>query len=472
MMNQERQESSKTDGQREAASNGLPVYFAKTLAGMERLLKDELIELGATDLVVVRRGVEFGADMPTLFRVCLCTRFAIRVLRPVLWFEADNTDALYEEATKWEWGSVMNSTATFAIDVTSHSEYFTHSQFATLRLKDAIVDHFRTSSGIRPNVDRENPDVRIHLHINQNQITISLDASGRPLAKRGYRPTGAKAPLSEVLAAGLLAKAGWKPGVPLYDPMCGSGTFTVEAALWADGYPIQWHRRKFAFMDWRGFDEEVWWDVRDDLKKERQLKESIIYTSDKDYGAVSQTRAALSNMELDGRAELGRSDFFKLIPRTDSGIVVINPPYGERMQVEDLDAMYASIGDRLKSHWAGFSAWIISSDFDALKRVGLKHSSRETMYNGPLECRWVGFELYEGSQEKKTAAVTPESNPIVVPAEEEVIADVEQEVSAATPALIADAPVIAAEKAPEAEVDPDLVVEVTKNSEDSKNAEG
>lgn len=142
------------------------------------------------------------------------------------------------------------------------------------------------------------------------------------------------------------------------------------------------------------------------------------------------------------------------------------------MQVEDLDAMYASIGDRLKSHWAGFSAWIISSDFDALKRVGLKHSSRETMYNGPLECRWVGFELYEGSQEKKTAAVTPESNPIVVPAEEEVIADVEQEVSAATPELIADAPVIAAEKAPEAEVDPDLVVEVTKNSEDSKNAEG
>lgn len=424
MMNQEKQGAEQTDGQREAASNGLPIYFAKTLAGMERLLKDELIELGATDLVVVRRGVEFGADMSTLVRICLCTRFAIRVLRPVLWFKADNTDALYEEATKWEWGSVMSASATFAIDVTAHSEYFTHSQFATLRLKDAIVDHFRTSAGIRPNVDRENPDVRIHLHINQNQVTISLDASGRPLARRGYRPMGAKAPLSEVLAAGLLAKAGWTPDIPLYDPMCGSGTFTVEAALWADGYPIQWHRRKFAFMDWRGFDEDIWWDVRDDLKSERQFVESTIHTSDKDYGAVSQTRAALSNMELDGRAELGRSDFFKLIPRDDSGIVVINPPYGERMEVDDLDAMYSAIGDRLKSHWAGFSAWIISSDFDALKRVGLKHSSRETMYNGPLECRWVGFELYEGSQEKKrntaeeSPAVTDGVSPEVVAKED------------------------------------------------------
>jgi putative N6-adenine-specific DNA methylase len=404
MKNQERQDKERGGSHQEGASNVLPKYFAKTLAGMERLLKDELIELGASDLSVLRRGIEFGADMPTLFRICLCSRFAIRVLRPVLWFEADNTDALYEEAKKWEWGSVMDPSATFAVDVTVHSEYFTHSQFATLRLKDAIVDHFRTASGIRPNVDRENPDVRIHLHISERQVTISLDASGRPLARRGYRSTGAKAPLSEVLAAGLLAKAGWKPGIPLYDPMCGSGTFTVEAALWADGYPIQWHRRKFAFMDWRGFDEEVWWDVRDDLKAERQLKESIIYTSDKDFGAVSQTRAALSNMELDGRAELGRSDFFKLVPRTESGIVVINPPYGERLQVEDLDAMYASIGDRLKTYWPGFTAWIISSDFEALKRVGLKHSSRETMYNGPLECRWVGFELYEGSQEKKANA--------------------------------------------------------------------
>ena len=404
MKNQEKQKAEQGLGRPNGAPSGLPTYFAKTLAGMERLLKDELLELGASEIVVVRRGIEFGADMPTLFRICLCSRFAIRVLRPVLWFEADNTDVLYEEATKWEWGSVMEASATFAVDVTVHSEYFTHSQFATLRLKDAIVDHFRTSSGIRPNVDRDNPDVRIHLHIRENQVTISLDASGRPLAKRGYRPAGAKAPLSEVLAAGLLAKAGWKPGIPLYDPMCGSGTFSVEAALWADGYPIQWHRRKFAFMDWRGFDEEVWWDVRDDLKAERQLKESIIYTSDKDFGAVSQTRAALANMELDGRAELGRSDFFKLIPRTDSGIVVINPPYGERLQVKDLDAMYASIGDRLKTYWPGFTAWIISSDYEALKRVGLKHCSRETMFNGPLECRWVGFELYEGSQEKTAKA--------------------------------------------------------------------
>lgn len=404
-MSKSNQVDSSEQGVKERASSRLPVYFAKTLAGMEQLLKEELISLGTSDLVMVRRGVEFGADMPTLFRVCLCSRFAIRVLRPVLWFEAEHPDELYHEALRWEWGSVMTESSTFAIDVTSHSEHFTHSQFATLRLKDAIVDHFRNATGVRPDVDRENPDVRIHLHISNTQVTISLDASGRPLARRGYRPIGAKAPLNEVLAAGLLAKAGWKPGIPLYDPMCGSGTFTTEAALLADGHPIQWHRRKFAFMDWRGFEEDVWWDVRDDLKGECEFNPTPIYTSDRDFGAISQTRSALSNMELDGRAELGRSDFFKITPRTETGIVVLNPPYGERMEVDDLDAMYAAIGDRLKNHWPGFTAWIISSDFDAMKRVGLKHISRETMFNGPLECRWVGYDLYEGSKVNETTEV-------------------------------------------------------------------
>lgn len=382
----------------------LPLYFAKTLAGMEGLLVDELAALGAIGITEAKRGVEFHADMATLFRTCLCSRFALTVLRPILSFDAVDTDALYHEAKRWDWGAIMNAGSSFAIDVTVHSGVFTHSQFAMLRLKDAIVDHFRDQSGLRPGVNRDEPDVRIHMHIAHTTVTLSLDAAGRPLSKRGYRPPGPKAPLNEVLAAGLLAHAGWKPGIPLYDVMCGSGTFTVEAALWADGYPIQWHRRKFAFMDWRGFDEDEWWNVRDELSAKREKIESPIFTSDRDFGAISQTRQSLANMELDGRAELGRMDFFKLKPRTDDGILVMNPPYGERLPIEDAPDFYSRIGDALKTNWSGYSAWVISSDLEGLKHVGLKSRRRVKCFNGSLECRWIGFDLYEGSAPAKAAA--------------------------------------------------------------------
>ena len=374
--------------------SGAPRYFAKCLAAMEGLLVAELEALGAANVEKVRRGANFEADMGTLMRVCIASRHALTVLRPVYAFEAATPEALYEFALGFDWGAVMAHDATFAIDATIHSEHFPHSQYALLKLKDAIADHFRTSSrGIRPSVDRERPDVRVHLHISHTEVTLSLDAAGEALSRRGYRPEGAKAPLNECLAAGLLGLAGWKPGVTLYDPMCGSGTFTTEAALWATGWPINWHRRNFAFMQWRGFDEEEWWAVRDAFRAEREPVQTTICTSDWDFGSVSRTRQSLSNMELDGAAELGRMDFFKMTPRTDEGIVVLNPPYGERLEQDDLVAFYEAIGDRLKFHWGGFSAWIISSDQEALKRVGLRPHRRHTVFNGSLECRWAGFDI-------------------------------------------------------------------------------
>jgi putative N6-adenine-specific DNA methylase len=384
--------------QAESAYNGLPLYFAKTLASLEDFLETELVELGCVGVKQAKRGVEFHADMGTLFKVCMSSRFALTVLRPVLTFDAQNPDALYDEAKRWDWGAIMSPSSSFSIDVTVHSSVFTHSQFAMLRLKDAVVDHFREFSGLRPGINREDPDIRIHLHIAHTTVTISLDAAGRPLSRRGYRPAGAKAPLNEVLAAGLLAHAGWKPGIPLYDAMCGSGTFTLEAALWADGYPIQWHRRKFAFMDWRGFDEDEWWAVRDQLKAQREPVETPLYASDRDFAAISQTRQALANMELAGRAELGRMDFFKLKPRSESGLLVLNPPYGERLPLEDAPAFYGKIGDALKANWSGYSAWIISSDVEGLKRVGLKTKRRIKCFNGPMECRWMGWDLYDGTK--------------------------------------------------------------------------
>lgn len=371
----------------------LPLYHAKTLAGLESLVERELREHGAQVLRVGRRGIDFGADMETLFRVCMCSRFTLRVLRPILQFEAQDAQDLYEQANTWDWMSVMDAKSTFAIDATVYSDLFTHSQYATLRLKDAIVDHFRTIGGLRPSVDRERPDVRIHLHIAGSQVTVSLDAAGEPLSRRGYRPQNAPAPLNEVLAAGLLALAGWKPGIPLYDPMCGSGTFVTEAALWCDGYPVNWHRRRYAFMNWRGYDDDAFFDVRAQLKARVTPVATPIFASDKDFGAVSMTRQSLVNMEVEDHVELGRADFFKMTPRTETGIVVMNPPYGERMAVADLAQLYKDIGDRLKSTWTGFDAWIISSDLDALKHVGLKHHDRVTVYNGPLECRWQGYAM-------------------------------------------------------------------------------
>lgn len=373
-----------------------PAYFAKTLAGFEELLVPELEALGARDVQGERRGVRFGADMGTLFKVCLASRFALRVLRPVFEFEARTPDDLYEQAFNWDWRSVMDKTNTFAIDFTVHSEVFTHSQFAMLRLKDAIVDHFRKDGGLRPSVNRERPDVSIHLHISGSLVTVSLDAAGEPLSRRGYRPHGAIAPLNEVLAAGLLAKAGWKPGITLYDPMCGSGTFVTEAAMWADGLPVNWHRRKFAFMQWRGYDEDVFFAAREELLAARKRIPTEIYASDKDFKAISQTRTSLMNMEIDDAVELGRSDFFKLVPRTDSGMLVMNPPYGERIELPD--GFYAAIGDRLKHHWPGFKAWIITSDYDAMKAVGLRPFAKKVAFNGALECRWLGYDLFEGKK--------------------------------------------------------------------------
>ena len=370
----------------------MSAYHAKTLAGLEELLSGELSTLGATAVEPGRRGVAFDADMETLIRICICSRYALTVHRPVLAFDAENPDELHRIATEWDWGSALAPGRTFAIDVTVHSRFFPHSQFAMLRLKDAIVDHFTRKGLLRPTVERTRPDVRIHLHIAERAVTIALDAAGEPLSRRGYRPPAAAAPLSEVLAAGLLGLAGWKPGIPLYDPMCGSGTFTVEAALQASGWPVNWHRRTFAFMHWRGYDPEAWWAVRDALRSERVEIPTPMFASDRDIRAVVQTRHALADMELAGDAEVGRSDFFRTHPRTDTGLIVLNPPYGERLAVPDAERMYTDIGDHIKFNWPGFTAFVLSSDFDGLKRIGMKPFAKYKVFNGPLECRWVGFE--------------------------------------------------------------------------------
>jgi putative N6-adenine-specific DNA methylase len=375
-------------------------YHAKTLAGLEQLVADELLAHGATEIKIGRRGVGFTATAEVMYRHCMHARFTLKVLRILYQFQAKHTDELYRMAARKKWEDVLKADGTLTIDSTIYSDHFTHDQFAVLRLKDAIVDRFRAKKGERPSIDRQDPDVRIHLHISRQDVTISLDACGEPLSKRGYRSRKAIAPLNEVLAAGLLALSGWHPGLTLYDPMCGSGTFTCEAALWASGMPVQMIRSHFAFMEWMNFNRSAWIAVRDEAMDFNPPVPTTIYASDISGDAISQTKYALSQLDLPShKVSVDEIDFFQSEPqKTEGGVVVINPPYGERMEPENIDEMYAAIGDRLKFHWSGFKAWIISSNPEAIKHIGLKSNHRHKVHNGPLECRWLGYELYAGSR--------------------------------------------------------------------------
>jgi putative N6-adenine-specific DNA methylase len=376
-------------------------YHAKTLQGLEHLVAEELKEHGAIEIDKGRRGVNFTATAEAMYRHCLHARFTLRVLRQLHQFKAKTTDELYRLSARFAWEDVIKKDGTFTIDATIFSDDFPHSQFATFRLKDAIVDRFKGKTGERPSVNKVNPDVRIHLHISRNEVTLSIDASGEPLSKRGYRSRKAIAPLNEVLAAGLLALSGWRPGMTLYDPMCGSGTFTCEASLWASGLPVQLNRSHFSFMEWSSFNKEAWIKVREESMDYKLPVKSTIYASDISKDAISQTKYALSQLDLpDHDVSVDQIDFMTAEPEAEKdAFIVMNPPYGERMELDDIDSMYSQIGDRLKFHWPGFKAWIISSDPTALKNIGLRPNARIKVHNGPLECRWIGFDLYEGSRD-------------------------------------------------------------------------
>ena len=372
--------------------------YLKTLAGLEALAAEELQQAGATAIVPGRRGVAFEGDAKVLYTVCMHSRFAVRVLRFLTSFEASTPDDLYRQGARFAWEDLLNPEGTFVIDATVHSDGFSHSHFAALKLKDAIVDRFRGKTGKRPSIDKVRPDLRLNLHISGTKVTLSVDASGEQLSRRGYRPRTAKAPLNEVLAAGLLALSGWRPGTPLYDPMCGSGTFSTEAALWASGLPIQSGRKHFAFMDWSDFDPEVWQQVRAEAMAAIHPVDTLIFASDAHPGAVRQTRESLDGADVEEAVSVQQVDFFDLEPQTDGGILLFNPPYGERMDPGDVVGLYERLGDRLKFHWPGFEAWVISSNDEALKRVGLRPHKRHVVYNGALECRWAGFSMYKGSK--------------------------------------------------------------------------
>lgn len=374
---------------------------ALTAFGLEAVVERELERLGARDLQPGNRAVAFRGDLELLYRANLHLRAALRVLHPIHSFAAANPQQLYRHIRDIDWSNYLTVEGTLAVDAFVHSKHFTHSKYAALKVKDAIVDQFRERTGKRPSVDVANPALRLHLHIAGKKCTLSLDSSGESLHRRGYRFSGQKAPLNEALAAGLVLLSGWDARTPLYDPMCGSGTLAIEAAMLARKMAPGLLRKQFAFQRWRTFDAGLWQKVRDAAKQQVRESPVRIFASDKSKTAVATARENLRRAGLQETVELTQGALEHLRPQTSTGFLIMNPPYGERMQQERIDEWYAGIGDHLKQHFTGFEAWVLSANKNALKRFGLRPSKKYTIFNGGLECKFQRYELYAGSRKAK-----------------------------------------------------------------------
>lgn len=377
---------------------------AKTLAGLEEILAFELKDLGARNIKVMNRAVGFDGDNEMMYRANYCLRTALRILKPVSSFKACNDRQLYDKVNAIRWHEIMDIADTFAIDAFVSGRCFNHSQFAALRVKDAIVDEFRTFMGARPSVDTENPNLRINVHIVDDLVTMSFDSSGDSLHKRGYRKSVDKAPINEVLAAGLIRLSRWDGKCNFVDCMCGSGTIPIEAAMYAMNIPAGYYRTKFGFMDWSDFDQKVWDRVKAEADDQIVEAECEILASDRSPKAVAIAKANIQNAHLSHDITLTKQDMFDMVPPEGGGMMVINPPYGERLEEKDITSLYKGIGDALKNHFKGFTAWIISSDFNALKLIGLKPSCKIELFNGPLPCRFVKFDVFSGTYRDKKIA--------------------------------------------------------------------
>ncbi|MBR4505856.1 MAG: RNA methyltransferase [Bacteroidales bacterium] len=379
--------------------------IAKTMVSLEEVLADELTALGAENVVVGNRAVEFEGDMRLLYRANYCCRTALAILKPFAEFDANDEQELYDQVYKIRWEKILDVDCTFMIDSTTSGEVFTHSYYAALKTKDAIVDRFRRNFGKRPSIDTEEPDYKFNLHIRDNHVTLLMNASGDSLHKRGYRQGVGIAPINEVLAAGLLRLAGWKCDCNFYDPMCGSGTLLIEAAMMANNVPAQYYRgNRFGFMRWKEFNLGEWKSVKaeEDRKIGSLDYEGEIWGNDIDPQVIEQCEKNLEYTKLHHDVMLHVGSFEDQEPPEGRTLIVTNPPYGERIKVEDLNAMYEKLGDTFKRLYGeNCEVWLITSDFEAMKHIGLRPSRKIPVQNGSLDCRFLKFELYEGSKKVK-----------------------------------------------------------------------
>jgi putative N6-adenine-specific DNA methylase len=372
--------------------------IAKTFEGFEEVLAKELRDLGAEDIDLLKRAISFTGDKRLLYLANYNCRTALRILMPVSSFKASTESMLYDGVRAIPWEKWLDFRGKFAVDsVISFSE-FTHSGFVSLKTKDAIVDRFRDKFGKRPDVSTNDPDIRVNVHLFKDDCTVSIDSSGASLHLRGYRKVQTEAPMNEVLAAGLLLLSEWDCKTPFVDPMCGSGTLLIEAALLAGKVPSGYYRPLFGFERWKDFDRKLWEQVKRECEEEIIEPGVPIRGYDRDDKAI---QASLSNMEeagVEDFVKVEQADFNSSPPPYPRGFMLTNPPYGERIKVEDLKAFYKELGDVLKQKYSGYTAWLLGSDQESLKFIGLRPSRRIKVMNGPLECRLVKFDLYAGKK--------------------------------------------------------------------------
>lgn len=372
--------------------------IAKTFEGFEEILARELRDLGAEDIDLIKRGIHFSGDKKLLYMANYNCRTALRILVPLSSFRASTDAMLYDGVRAIPWEKFLDFRGKFAIDSVISYSTFTHSGYVSLKAKDAVADRFRDKFGKRPDVDNNDPDLRINVHIFREECTVSIDSSGASLHLRGYRRAQTEAPINEVLAAGLILMSGWDGKTPFLDPMCGSGTILIEAALIAGRVPPGYYRPLFGFERWKDFDRRLWDRVKRECEEAISEPTAPIIGYDRDEKAILASQANIDEAGVEQFVKVEQADFTTASPPWRSGFLLTNPPYGERIKVEDLKQFYKDIGDVLKQKYAGYTAWLLGSNEEAMKFIGLRPSRRIRVMNGPLECRLAKFELYAGKK--------------------------------------------------------------------------
>ena len=371
---------------------------ATTISGLEVVLAEELRRLGAFDVQVLRRAVSFQGTMELVYRANLWCRTAFHILRLITSFPVTRQQDLYDHLREVPWEDWMEADQTLAVHAVAHNAVITHTRFAEQLSKDAIVDRFRAKTGRRPSVDLDSPFLQVHIHLAGDSCEVLIDSSGDSLHKRGYRTATGLAPLNEVLAAGLICLSGWDGITPFFDPMCGSGTLLIEAALIALNIPPGSFRKEFIFRNWPDYQEKVWRETASSSKAPEAFPPRPIHGSDHSERMVRVAKENIAHAGLANVLTVSRRDFRQSDPPFTAGTLITNPPFGQRLPVDNLYGQYKQIGDILKNRYAGWSAWILASDKQALKFLGLKPSRKITVFNGPLECKFVNFEVFEGSR--------------------------------------------------------------------------
>ena len=369
--------------------------IAKTFQGLEPVLASELIELGANNIQIGRRMVSFVGNKELMYRANFQLRTAIRILKPIKHFRATTAEEVYDAVKQVDWTQYLTNDTTFAVDSVVFSNEFRHSKFVAYKVKDAIVDQFREKTGDRPNIRLVNPDIQLHIHIAEYDCTLALDSSGESLHRRGYRQESVEAPLNEVLAAGIILQTGWRGECDLIDPMCGSGTIPVEAALIARGIAPGVFRKEYAFEKWPDFDPDLFGAIYDDDSRERPFDHHIYgYDNNRRAVAIATNNVRAAGLSREITIEL--RDFQDFVQPREKSIIITNPPYGERISAPDLLGLYKMIGERLKHQFTGNDAWILSYREECFEAIGLKPSLRTPLFNGALECELRKYRMFDG----------------------------------------------------------------------------